>query len=87
MMAFQNCNKLTDITISDKVTFIGYMVFNNCTSLTTMTVKATTPPSLADSDAIPNTIQTIYVPENSVDAYKSATNWSSFASKIKAIPS
>ncbi len=50
-----------------------------------MTVNAVTPPKLG-SDAIPTTIQTIYVPANSVNAYKSAHKWSSYADKIKAIP-
>jgi hypothetical protein len=28
----------------------------------------------------------IYVPEDSVDAYKTATNWTNYADKITAIP-
>ena len=49
-----------------------------------MTVNANTPPTLG-SGAIPSTIDAIYVPDESVAAYQAATNWSSFASKIKGI--
>ena len=31
-------------------------------------------------------ISKIYVPAESVEAYKTATNWSNYASKIEAIP-
>ena len=51
-----------------------------------MTIKATTPPTLDSTAFSDSGIQTIYVPAASLDAYKSATNWSAFASKIKAIP-
>ena len=51
-----------------------------------MTVKAAIPPRLY-SDPIPTTIQTIYVPASSVDAYKAADKWKNYADKIQAIPS
>ena len=31
------------------------------------------------------TIGKIYVPDNSVDAYKAATNWSQYADRIKPL--
>ena len=83
--AFRGCTSLTDITLPDGLKTINMMAFQNCTSLTTMTVKATTPPSLDDSYAIPDTISVIYVYENSVDAYKHTSGWSAFADKIQAI--
>ena len=49
-----------------------------------MTVKAAIPPRLY-SDSIPTTIQTIYVPVDSVESYKSADGWRAFADKIQAI--
>lgn len=53
---------------------------------TYLTLYTVTPPSLVyKSNQFANTIA-IYVPEESVDAYKTASNWSRFASKIQAIP-
>ena len=40
--------------------------------------------TLSSTNAIPSSVTDIYVPEALVDSYKTATNWSSFADKIKA---
>ena len=82
--AFALCYSLASINIPSSVTTIGERVFYQCLFLKTITCKATTPPTLG-SDAIPSNIETIYVPDSSISAYKSATNWSSFSSKIKGI--
>ena len=85
-LAFQNCTSLTSITIPSGVTSIGIGAFRNCSGLTSITVEATTPPTL-DSFVFDNTNNCpIYVPAESVDAYKSATNWSSLASRIQSTP-
>ena len=83
--AFNKCSGLTSIVIPEGVTSIGSVAFNNCSGLTSMTVKALNPPSLG-SYAIQSTISTIYVPTSSVEAYKAASGWSDFASKIQPIP-
>lgn len=83
--AFQNCTSLTSITIPSGVTSIKSEAFYNCTSLTSITVEATTPPTLGSSAFNKTNDCPIYVPAESVDAYKTATNWSSYASRIKAI--
>lgn len=82
---FQHCKALTSVTIGNGVTSIAKSAFYGCSHLTTITVKATTPPSLRGSLSIPNNVTTIYVPSGSVNAYKSASDWSSYASKIQAI--
>ena len=83
--AFQNCTSLTSITIPSSVTSINGEAFYNCTSLTSITVEATTPPTLGSS-AFNNTNNCpIYVPAESVDAYKTASGWSSYASRIQSI--
>ena len=85
--AFTGCTVLTSITIPDSVTSIGGWVFSNCTALTSVIVLATTPPTLA----ITNTFngnhadRKIYVPADSVEAYKAAEIWSTYESVIQAI--
>ena len=82
--AFYNCTSLTSITIPNSVNSIDYGAFYNCTSLTSVTVQATTPPALSDATTFDNTNNCpIYVPSQSVEAYKAA--WSQYASRIQPI--
>ena len=59
--------------------------FRNCTSLKELTLLPTTPPLMQSALQGCSSIESIYVPDASVDAYKTATNWSEFASKIKPL--
>ena len=84
--AFASCSGLTSCTIGSGVTSIGGSAFNYCNSLDSITINATTPPSI-NYDTLYNTNNcAIYVPAESVDAYKAATNWSNLASRIQPIP-
>lgn len=78
---FYRCNNLTSVTIGNSVTSIGDMAFANCSKLTQLILFPSTPPTLG-SNAIPNNVQSIYVRQSSKEAYQSATNWNTFASKI-----
>lgn len=95
--AFSNCYSLTSITIPDSVTSIGGGVFEDCSSLTSIYCKAVTPPSLKynalsiigtedlilhDVIYIKNSDIIIYVPEESVEAYKTHKNWGKYADQI-----
>lgn len=83
---FSYCSALTSVIIGTGITSIGQEVFLDCSSLTSVTIKASTPPSLG-SYAFKNvTLEHIYVPADSVEAYQAAANWSAYSSIIEAIP-
>lgn len=85
--AFRSCRSLTSITIPSGVTSIGTNAFNYCSGLTSVTVEATTPPTLGGAGVFNNTNECpIYVPASSLNAYKTATGWSTYASRIQAMP-
>ena len=85
--AFYQCSSLTSINIPSGVTSIGNDAFYGCTNLTSITVNATTPPTLDGGSIFGDTNNCpIYVPSGSVAAYKSAQYWSTYASRIQAIP-
>jgi hypothetical protein len=92
-------NKLTSIILPSTITQIDGGCFKYCNKLTSITINATTPPTLNKSkytddqgdyymnDAFDGTNNCpIYVPAASVSAYKAATNWSTYKSRIQAIP-
>ena len=74
---------LTQYTIPDSVTTIGDSAFHSCYSLISVYCKATTPPAGGfDMFNLNASGRKIYVPMESVEAYKSATRWSWYASAI-----
>lgn len=81
---FNKCYSLSAMTIPSGITEIAYEAFYKCSGLTSVTVLATTPPTLGNSVFDFTTCQ-IFVPCESVEAYKSAPNWSNYASRIQAI--
>ena len=81
--AFCGCSSLTSVTIGNSVTTIGNSAFNWCESLTSVYCKATTPPDEGFYMFYKNASgRKIYVPMESVEAYKSAYGWSEYASDI-----
>ena len=94
--SFRECAKLTSITIPASVKTIGAWAFFDCTGIEQVYCHATTPPTLGwaafkRSDNNPNAVGAqmplpldckIYVPAQSVEAYKSAAGWSDYATNI-----
>ena len=81
--AFYECSSLTCVTIGNGVTSIGAGAFYDCSSLTNVYCKPTTPPA-GDYDIFTGNAsgRKIYVPIESVEAYKNASHWSDYASDI-----
>ena len=90
--AFSTCESLVSATIGNGVTSIGARVFYGCEYLKRVYCKATIPPTggsnmfsyYDDSESEATAIGCyIYVPSNSVSAYKSAEYWSYYDRYIK----
>lgn len=82
--AFYRCSSMKSIELPSTVTFIGDNAFQYCTGLTRVSITAATPPTLGGPlvfDGCP-ALTGIYVPDNSVEAYKTATNWTAYANII-----
>lgn len=85
--SFSMCSSLPSITLPNSITKIGNYLFSNCTNLSNVIVEAVTPPTIG-YNVFSNTHSSlvIQVPSESVNTYKSATGWSTYADKIQAIP-
>ncbi len=83
--AFNGCSSLASVTIGKGVTSIGDYAFSYCTSLTSVYCKPTTPPA-GDFDMFSKNAskRRIYVPAESVNAYKKADYWSDYLPIIVA---
>ena len=86
--AFYKCASITSLTIGSNIESIGNYAFNDCNNLKKIIIEAVTPPTLSGTSTFTSTNNCpIYVPCDSVDAYKSASRWSSYASRILPISS
>jgi len=83
--SFQGCSGLTSLDIPSGVTEIGNYAFSGCNHLESIAVNASTPPALGVGVLSSTNNCPILVPCQSVDAYKAADGWKSYASRIQAI--
>lgn len=81
---FRDCYKLSSVIIPDSVETIGDLAFGGC-DIKEMQVLALVPPVLGSNRALGGSgfLGIIYVPAESLDAYKEA--WSQYADQIVAI--
>ena len=77
-------NLLTSIEIPSSVQKIEKEAFFDNDNLYSVTIRATTPPAINTPFPKSNNLK-IYVPENSVETYKTAEGWKDYADKIEAI--
>ncbi len=86
----QYCYVLNNVVFPSTITKIAANIFRSCTAILSvngvLTFKSVTPPTLeADMFNSATFRGVIKVPSASVNAYKTATNWSRYASNIIAI--
>ena len=80
---FNSCYCLSSVVIPNSVTNIGSYAFDSCYNLKSYTFLAEIPPSISTNVFSGITsISKIYVPDASVESYKSATNWTAYANRI-----
>ncbi len=84
--ALKGCSGLTSIDIPSGITSIGGYAFQLCPNLTAVTCNAVSVPTLGTNAFNSTNDCPIYVPSESVDDYKLATNWKKYAARIQAIP-
>ena len=85
--AFAECVNLTTLTIGSGVNQIDQLAFFYCKSLASVTCHAVTPPALGGNEVFSNVDCSkvpLYVPAESVEAYKAADQWKEF-NPIEAI--
>lgn len=81
---------LSEVTISASVESIGSNAFYGDTALTDVVIEAERVVTLSNKNAFTNTpiasgTGTVWVKDDWVDSYKSATNWATYANQIKPL--
>ena len=88
---FYSCDKLTELTLLGNITKIDTYAFQLCSKLTRLVLpNVTSVPTLSNKNAFSNTpfnngYGGIYVPDSLLESFKSASNWSNFAARIRAL--
>lgn len=89
VQAFRNCSAITKLDFPC-VTHIERIAFRGCSTLVALILRAPTVCVLAASTTmmdtpIANGTGFVYVPDDLVEQYKTATNWATYADQIKPI--
>lgn len=84
---FEDFFQLQTVYISSACTSIRQEAFYGCSALTAVTIEATTPPTMVWNNTFQGctSLQHIYVPAASVNAYKTAQYWDTYANLIEPI--
>jgi hypothetical protein len=83
---FSECSGLTSIDLPSSIISLNYSCFLYCTNVTSISCHATTPPGCSENCfyGFNSSLCKLYVPQESIDKYKSADGWKIF-SNIYAI--
>lgn len=89
--AFNGCSVLESVSLTN-VTTINANGFYSCPKLTNLFLRGSTVCTLSNTNALSSSLIAsgtgyIYVPDELIDQYKSATNWSTYASQIRTLGS
>ena len=82
---FNSCVNLEVVILPDTMSYIGRQAFADNAKLKALICKSIAPCEVYGGMLDDSNNAIIYVPDASVEAYKTATNWSSYASRIKGI--
>lgn len=88
---FSGCTGITELTCEGEIKTVDSYGFYGCSNLIKIAMpNITTVPKLRNINAFKNTpiekgTGYIYVPDNLVDSFKTAENWSTYADQIKSI--
>ena len=82
--SFANCTSLKQLEMN-QIERLDNSAFNSCRNLESIIIRVTTPPTLGTNVFYNANICPIYVPDASVNAYKSASGWVEYASRIKPL--
>lgn len=84
--AFRSCTKLKKVDLA-KVTSINAQAFKDCSAITSIILRSTTMCTLANVSAFAgSSIESgtgyVYVQDDLLESYRTATNWSTYAEQI-----
>lgn len=84
--AFSWCENLVSVKLGAGVSSLGGFIVSDCPKLTNLTIHATTPPQVVENTFQEDINYTIFVPSNSLNAYKEASGWSRLSPYMYAAP-
>lgn len=88
---FRDCSSLTEINCKGDITTISNSSFRSCTQLSKFILSNVTKvPTLSSTNVFTSTPISsgtgyIYVPDDLIESFKTANNWSTYANQIKPI--